>query len=85
MNCGQCIVTVELKTSMEKNMGLEYTDEKWATRIDNVRIQILKEEIDYYKTLIESQDCGHIHTTISFLESRIENLLGGEKVWPFKK
>ena len=66
-------------------MYLEYTDESWATRLDNVRIQILKEEIDYYRTLIEDHDCGHIHTTISFLESRIKNLSGGRKEWPFKK
>lgn len=66
-------------------MSLEYTDdEKWATRLDNVRIQILTEEIEYYNTLIEDHDCGHIHTTIDFLESRIKNL-AGKKEWPFKK
>ena len=64
-------------------MGLEYTDEKWATHIDNVRIQILKEEIDYYKTLIEPHDCGHVHTTIGFLKERIKHLAGGPRVWPF--
>jgi len=69
-------------------MGLEDNPDKNGIMNhigDKYRIQILEEEIDYYKTLIEPHDCGHVHTTISFLESRIENLLGGEKVWPFKK
>mgnify|MGYP000368451228 CR=1 FL=1 len=68
-------------------MGLEDNPDKNGIMNhigDKYRIQILEEEIDYYKTLIEPHDCGHVHTTISFLESRIENLLGGEKVWPFK-
>lgn len=64
-------------------MGLEYTDEKWATRIDNVRIQILEEEIAYYEQLIGPEDCGHIHTTIGFLKERIKHLAGGPREWPF--
>lgn len=49
---------------------------------DIVRIDILQEEIKYYKTLIQPHDTGHIHTTISFLEQRIRNLKG-QKEWPF--
>mgnify|MGYP001270515074 FL=1 len=64
-------------------MGLEYTDEKWATHIDNVRIQILEEEITYYEQLIGPEDCGHIHTTIRFLKERIKHLAGGPREWPF--
>jgi len=67
-------------------MGLENENYVWepVKHIDNVRIQILQEEIEYYKTLIEPQDCGFIHTTINFLEQRIENLAGKKKEFPFK-
>lgn len=50
---------------------------------DFVRIDILEEEIAYYKTLIEPHDTGHIHTTISFLENRLKHLKGEKKEWPF--
>tara|TARA_B100000378_G_scaffold272825_1_gene264861 strand:+ start:140 stop:274 length:135 start_codon:yes stop_codon:yes gene_type:complete len=43
---------------------------------------VLEEEIEYYKTLIQPEDTGHIHTTISFLKDRLRNLKG-EKEWPF--
>jgi len=51
---------------------------------DLVLVEVLEQEIKYYKTLLEPQDCGHIHTTISFLEDRIRNLKGN-KEWPFDK
>jgi len=66
-------------------MGLEsYYDELSMRHSENVRIQILQEEIYHYESLLEPHDCGHIHTTISFLKSRIENLMG-KKEWPFVK
>jgi len=70
----------------ENLMGLEHENYLWEPirHIDNVRIQILEEEIEYYNTLIEDQDCGHIHTTISFLRQRIENI-AGKREWPFVK
>ena len=49
---------------------------------DIVRVSVLEEEIEYYKTLIQPEDTGHIHTTISFLKDRLRNLKG-EKEWPF--
>ena len=63
-------------------MGLE-TENMQLT--DNARVQILQEEVDYYRTLIEPHDCGHIYTTINFLNDRIQNLLGCKKEWPFVK
>ena len=48
---------------------------------DIVRLDVLKEEIEYYKTLLREHDTGHIHTTIGFLERRIEQLQG-EALWP---
>ena len=66
-------------------MGIEsYYNELNMKNSENVRIQMLQEEIYYYETLLESHDCGHIHTTISFLKQRIENL-NGKKEWPFVK
>lgn len=48
-----------------------------------IRVKILKEEVEYYKTLLQEHDTGHIHTTISFLESRIAQLEGKEIDDPF--
>jgi hypothetical protein len=50
---------------------------------DIVRISVLEEEVEYYKTLLQPQDTGHIHTAISFIRDRIRNLKGEEKEWPF--
>ena len=50
---------------------------------DIVRISVLEEEIEYYKSLLQPHDTGHIHTTIDFLKDRIKNLKGEEKEWPF--
>lgn len=50
---------------------------------DIVRISVLEEELEYYKTLIQEHDTGHIHTTISFIQERLKILKGGEKQWPF--
>ena len=48
---------------------------------DIIRIDVLQEEIEYYRTLPREQDTGHIHTTIGFLKRRIEDLKG-ESPWP---
>ena len=50
---------------------------------DLMRISVLEEELEYYKTLIQEHDTGHIHTTISFIQERLKILKGGEKQWPF--
>ena len=41
-----------------------------------VRIDVLEEEVEYYKTLLQEHDTGHIHTTIGFLKNRIKELKG---------
>ena len=38
------------------------------------KIRILKEEIQVFKSRIEAHDTGHLYTTISTLEHRIEEL-----------
>ena len=50
---------------------------------DIVRIGVLEEEVEYYKTLLEPHDTGHIHTAISFIRDRIRHLKGETKEWPF--
>ena len=50
---------------------------------DIVRISVLEEEVEYYKTLLQPHDTGHIHTAISFITDRIRILKGGKKEWPF--
>ena len=42
---------------------------------DLVRLDVLREEVEYYKTL-QPHDTGHIHTTIGFIKRRIEELEG---------
>ena len=50
---------------------------------DLVRIEVLEEELAYYRTLIQPHDTGHIHTAINFIEDRVRILKGGKKEWPF--
>ena len=51
---------------------------------DLVRISVLEEEVEYYKTLLQPHDTGHIHTAISFVKSRINQLKGVKQGWPFE-
>jgi len=39
-----------------------------------VRLIVLTEEVEHYKTMLMPHDTGHIHTTINFLEDRIKDL-----------
>ena len=68
-----------------KNISVKSREQATSKKLINdlVRINVLEEEIEYYKTLIQDHDTGHIHTTISFLTERLEILKGGEKEWPF--
>ena len=51
---------------------------------DIVRIGVLEEELEYYKSLIREHDTGHIHTVVSFITDRIRILKGAKKEWPFE-
>ena len=44
--------------------------------IQKTYITVLKEEVEYLKTKLEPHDTGHIHTTISTLKHRINELEG---------
>ena len=39
-----------------------------------VRLMVLTEEVEHYKTMLMPHDTGHIHTTINFLEARIQEI-----------
>ena len=43
------------------------------------KISVLKEEIDIFRSRIEAHDTGHLYTTISTLEHRIEELQKEQK------
>ena len=43
------------------------------------KISVLKEEIDIFRSRIEEHDTGHLYTTISTLEHRIEELQKEQK------
>lgn len=68
-----------------KNISVKSREQATSKKLINdlVRINVLEEEIEYYKTLIQDHDTGHIHTTISFLTERLDILKGGKKEWPF--
>ena len=40
----------------------------------NIRVAVLKDEIDLFKSKLEPHDTGHIHTTISTLQHRVREL-----------
>ena len=59
-------------------MQQHYLDDMW-TRIASVtkadvRIAVLKDEIELYRSRIEPHDTGHLYTTISTLEHRLEEI-----------
>ena len=45
-----------------------------AVPMDVIRIAVLKDEIELFKSRIEPHDTGHLYTTIATLEHRIEEL-----------
>ena len=52
--------------------------EKYLVEISNYKILSREKEIEYAKSQLQPHDTGHIHTAISWLESRIEQLKGKE-------
>ena len=41
---------------------------------DIIRVDVIKEEIEYAKSQLQPHDTGHIHTAIGWMEHRIEEL-----------
>ena len=63
--------------NMDKIRLKEFTHAQWGSIVGqeyNIRVAVLKDEIDLLKSRIEPHDTGHIHTTISTLEHRVREL-----------
>ena len=45
-----------------------------AVTRDEVRLAVLRDEIEIHKSRLEPRDTGHLHTAISVIESRIEEI-----------
>jgi hypothetical protein len=39
-----------------------------------IKIQVLEQQIEHFKSLLEPRETGHLHTTIGVLEHRIKEL-----------
>ena len=51
-----------------------HTPEEEEERHLNMTIKVLKEQVEIFTSRLEPHDTGHIHTTISTLNNRIEEL-----------
>ena len=61
---------------------LELKHPQWGSIIgyeNHIRIAVLKDEIEVFKSRIEPHDTGHLYTTIGTLEHRIKELEDKEK------
>tara|TARA_B100001250_G_C19580802_1_gene691916 strand:+ start:155 stop:343 length:189 start_codon:yes stop_codon:yes gene_type:complete len=45
-----------------------------AVTRDEVRLAVLRDEIEIHKSRLEPRDTGHLHTAISVIERRIEEI-----------
>ena len=55
----------------------EFRHAQWGSIIGNekdIRMAILRDEVEVLTSRLEPHDTGHIHTTISTLNNRIEEL-----------
>ena len=41
---------------------------------DEIRLAVLKDEVEIHKSRLEPHDTGHLHTAISVIKHRIEEL-----------
>ncbi len=73
------VYLINLRTIFRRNQDVVTKNKKLIN--DLVRLDVLREEVEYYKTLLQPHDTGHIHTTIGFIKRRIEEL-EGKAPWP---
>ena len=45
-----------------------------AVSSDEIRLAVLQDEIEIYKSRLEPHDTGHLHTAISVIKRRIEEI-----------
>ena len=62
---------------MDKTRLKDFIHAQWGSIVgqeNNIRIAVLRDEIEVLKSRIEPHDTGHLYTTISTLEHRIREL-----------
>ena len=62
---------------MDKVRLKDFIHAQWGSIVgqeNKIRIAVLKEEIEIFRSKIEPHDTGHLYTTISTLEHRIKEL-----------
>ena len=62
---------------MDKTRLKDFIHAQWGSIVgqeNNIRIAVLRDEIEVLKSRIEPHDTGHLYTTISTLEHRIKEL-----------
>ena len=45
-----------------------------AVSSDEIRLAVLQDEVEIHKSRLEPRDTGHLHTAISVIERRIEEI-----------
>ena len=61
---------------MGKNLK-KFQHQQWGSIVGNeknIRLAVLKDEIEVFESRIEPHDTGHLHTTIGTLNHRIKEL-----------
>ena len=46
-----------------------------AVSSDEIRLAVLQDEIEIHKSRLQPHDTGHLHTAISVIERRIEEII----------
>jgi pyruvate formate-lyase activating enzyme-like uncharacterized protein len=62
---------------MDKVRLKDFIHAQWGSIVgqeNEIRITVLKEEVEVFRSRIEPHDTGHLYTTISTLEHRIKEL-----------
>ena len=62
---------------MDKVRLARFVHAQWGSIVgqeNEIRITVLKEEVEVFRSRIEPHDTGHLYTTISTLEHRIKEL-----------
>ena len=62
---------------MDKVGVKDFIHAQWGSIVgqeNEIRITVLKEEVEVFRSRIEPHDTGHLYTTISTLEHRIKEL-----------
>ena len=62
---------------MNKVRLKDFIHAQWGSIVgqeNNIRIAVLRDEIEVLKSRIEPHDTGHLYTTISTLEHRVREL-----------